>query len=166
MKRSVEAVAKKIFGPAQRGVAKQVIINHAGRRDGYQLAAAFSEAGLLHALITDFYINMDSILLKPFRKNTFLNKRYYGLIPSSRVKTPAKAITNSIINHLAKSDALLYKKDEILSNAAYEMALNSDTNLFLYSYTAYEAFSKARSSSSAAPRGRPRPPPAHRSAVS
>jgi glycosyltransferase involved in cell wall biosynthesis len=110
---------------------RQAITCHAGNRDAYQLSVALHENALLDSLITDFYT-------PDFLRN-FIHKRYNPLLPSNEVKS---LWTNFIYQKVLKGKYVV--SDARLSNYAARKAIENDSNLFLSSYTAFEAFHKIK----------------------
>jgi len=110
---------------------KKVVISHAGARDSYQVAIAFEERGLLTCLVTDFYLP------------GFLGLKYKKRFSS---ELPWKKTVSSYLNVLlSKVFRQAYTKtDSRLSKMAFRKAISTESNLFLYSYTANEAFSAVK----------------------
>jgi glycosyltransferase involved in cell wall biosynthesis len=106
-------------------------VAHFGARDHYELSIALNDAGMLDKLLTDYYSG--TLVSKIFKK------RYSKELPKS-----------TVINNLFLYLKLMYVKngyyaqrDRDLSIAAVNRSFNNDTNLFLYSYYAHEAFKRA-----------------------
>lgn len=117
---------------------KKVVTAHTGARDNYQLSSAFSEVGLLQTLITDLYFK-DSNL-------------FFGLF--NTIRTNSQIDLREVNSNLILGLDILKKRvlkgsnhsrtvDSFLSNKALTTAIKFDSNLFLYSYYAYEAFFKS-----------------------
>lgn len=106
---------------------KKAVTCHGGARDAYQLSIALEKAGLLECLVTDLF-------LPPFigRK---VRKKYTPELPYSKVKN---TYSNLIRQKVFKQPYSV--TDQILTNRALKEALKQDANLFLYSYTALDAF--------------------------
>lgn len=125
-------------------MTRPVIVNHGGRRDGYQVAVAFAKAGLLKSLVTDMYFDLNLPVLKSLKKFDTLKKRFHDDIPAGKVKTPLTAIFSAGYNQYFKKPDLVSVKDRALATSAFTAAIKHNANFFLYSYTAYEAFVKAK----------------------
>ncbi len=103
---------------------------HAGARDGYYLSAALYELGALERLVTDFYT--------PSLLGCLLPSRYNSDLPSSKTKS---LWLNFLREKVLQENFLV--TDKILSNKAFDLAQKKNSNLFLTSYTAFEAFNSA-----------------------
>jgi len=108
----------------------KVVTCHAGARDGYNLSVALHQMGVLEKLVTDFYT--------PSLIRQWLPQRHNVNLPSS--KTISLWSTYIIQKYFTK-DFLF--TDKILSNKAFNVARKTRSNLFLTSYTAFEAFERA-----------------------
>ena len=100
---------------------------HAGARDAYQLSIALEDAKLLEYLVTD-------IFLPPFLGKK-IKKRFTENLSYDHVKTNC---LNFLIQWFLKTPYT--DTDKILTSRALQIALTNNANLFLYSYTANEAF--------------------------
>ena len=110
---------------------KKSITCHAGARDGYYLSVALDRLGCLEKLVTDFY--MPSLI------GEFFKARGSSELHSSKtLSTPIKFIKRRFI----KNDFL--SVDAALSKKAFEIANATGSNLFLTSYTAFEAFNMVK----------------------
>ena len=109
---------------------KKTVTCHAGARDGYYLSAALHELDTLEALVTDFYT--------PDALNNFLKVRHNPKLPSSKTKS----IRFNIFRQKFLNQNFL-TTDKILSRRAFQVASSARSNLFLTSYTAFEAFKLA-----------------------
>lgn len=105
---------------------------HAGCRDAYQLSLALYENNLLETLITDFYT--------PDFARVFIGKRYNSGLPSRKVTS---LWSNFLYQKIYKGSYAV--SDARLSNYAAKKAIENNSNLFLSSYTAYEAFNRIKS---------------------
>ncbi|SFO74178.1 Glycosyltransferase involved in cell wall bisynthesis [Algoriphagus ornithinivorans] len=119
-------------------MVKKVVTAHTGARDDYQLSLAFNEVYLLEKLVTDLYFK------KP--------RAFFGLVNTIRSKSElslARVNSNWVLGldlirkKIFKGSNHSRLVDSILSNKALNIAINSNSNLFLYSYYAYEAFFNA-----------------------
>jgi glycosyltransferase involved in cell wall biosynthesis len=110
---------------------KQAVTCHAGNRDSYQLSVALYEEDLLDSLITDFYT--------PDFARGLTDKRYNNGLHSSKVTS---LWGNLVYQKILKGSFAV--SDARLSNYAAKRAIKNDSNLFLSSYTAYEAFCKIK----------------------
>jgi glycosyltransferase involved in cell wall biosynthesis len=110
---------------------KKSITCHAGARDGYYLSVALDRLGCLEKLVTDFY--MPSLI------GEFFKARGSSELHSSKtLSTPINFIKRRFI----KNDFL--SVDAALSKKAFEIANATGSNLFLTSYTAFEAFNMVK----------------------
>jgi glycosyltransferase involved in cell wall biosynthesis len=118
---------------------RKCVVGHAGARDYNQIALSFEETGLLSALVTDFYI--------PPSLNKIFRLRDEANIPFGRTKVSSRALYEFIKEKspLTRDKRNYVKKDRAISKKSLEHALLTDSNLFLYSYYAYEAFSYIKS---------------------
>lgn len=110
-----------------QSIQTKAVTCHAGARDAYQLSIALEKAGLLECLVTDLF-------LPPFIGNRF-RKKYTEELPYNKVKN---TYSNLISQKVFKQPYAF--TDKILTNRALKQALKHDVNLFLYSYTAFDAF--------------------------
>jgi glycosyltransferase involved in cell wall biosynthesis len=104
---------------------------HAGCRDAYQLSVALYENDLLDTLVTDFYT--------PEFARGIISKRFSKELPS-------KKVTSLWLNFLYQKafKGSYAVSDARLSNYAAKKAIENGSNLFLSSYTAFEAFYKIK----------------------
>ena len=116
---------------------KKAIVVHAGSRDHYQLALALNERNLLEKLITDFYSPEILQFLFPYFK-----KRYKNGLQSKKVRNSYHIVLNQILQKFVNTHQEIFyrKQDKKLSEIALKYAKETDSNLFLYSYYAYNAF--------------------------
>jgi len=108
-------------------IPRKAVVSHAGSRDFYQLSIALEKAGLLECLVTDLF-------LPPFLGKK-VSRKYTEELPYSKV---SNIYSNLFRNKILKQP--YYITDQILTKTALSKALYHDSNLFLYSYTALEAF--------------------------
>ncbi len=106
---------------------KKAVTCHAGARDAYQLSIALEKAGLLECLVTDLFL--PAFIGKKVQKK-FTDELYYF-----KVK---KCFNNIIRQNFFRQTYTI--TDKILTNRALKEAIKSEANLFLYSYTALDAF--------------------------
>jgi glycosyltransferase involved in cell wall biosynthesis len=110
---------------------RKAVTCHAGARDGYYLSSALNEVNSLEALVTDFYT--------PDILSHIIKGRHSTKLPSRK--------TISLLSNLLRQRALgqnFLTTDKILSSRAFQVARQTKSNLFLTSYTAYEAFRLAQ----------------------
>lgn len=110
-----------------QSIQKKAVTCHAGARDAYQLSIALKKAGLLECLVTDLFL--------PPIIGQKIHKKYTEELPYNKVKN---TYSNLIRQKLFKQPFSV--TDQILTNRALKEALKRDANLFLYSYTALDAF--------------------------
>lgn len=104
---------------------------HAGARDGYHLSSALHQIGVLEKLVTDAYT--------PSFAGKWFPGRFNAHLPSSKT---ISVWGNYLAEKLLAEDFMA--TDKILSNKAFHIARQAQSNLFLTSYTAYEAFRLAQ----------------------
>jgi glycosyltransferase involved in cell wall biosynthesis len=112
---------------------------HAGARDQYQVSRALYEAGLLQALITDFYTPDWLHALFPKK----MGSRHEEGLPSANVKTALHAVLPAVQMRFTGKFNLNQQKDRAISEAAFQLARQKHSNLFLYSYYGFHAFTKS-----------------------
>lgn len=112
---------------------KPAVTCHSGARDSYELSIALNKCNLLERLVTDLYL--------PSFLGSFLAKRYSSDLPPGKVHS---LFRNFVSQKLLKNSYT--NKDRRISLSAYKIARKTNSNLFLYSYTACEAFTLARNS--------------------
>ena len=133
-------VQKPKINPPQSLLPKAVV-THAGRRDGYQLALALDEGGLLESLITDYYWNPSVYsALKKVLPHRGIPERYCPGLDSRRVHSPFKAVLADVGAKLGKLNDTHQTKDTALGSAARRRAIATHSALFSYSYYAASAF--------------------------
>jgi glycosyltransferase involved in cell wall biosynthesis len=110
-----------------QNIQKKAVTCHAGARDAYQLSIALEKAGLLECLVTDLFL--------PPVIGSKVRKKYTGGLPYNKVKN---TYSNLVRQKVFKQPYSV--TDQILTNRALKEALKHDANLFLYSYTALDAF--------------------------
>lgn len=126
--------------PSQIALPKAVV-THAGRRDGYQLALALDEGGLLESLITDFYWNPSVYsALKRVLPGRGIPERYCPGLDWRRVRSPFKAVLADVGAKLGELNDSHQTKDFALGSAARRRAIATGSALFSYSYYASSAF--------------------------
>lgn len=131
--------------------AKTVVV-HRGARDGYQVAAALSEAGLLESLVTDVYWPADRSWAQALEGvasagiRSSLQARFSKYIPSSRVRCAIPSGPFSFaLDKMSKIPFETRRKaqrwnDASLGELAGRHAFKSGSNLLSYSYYGYHAF--------------------------
>jgi glycosyltransferase involved in cell wall biosynthesis len=140
---------------SQESIKKTVVV-HRGARDGYQVAAALAEAGLLECLVTDLYWPNDRgwasrlALQAGGSIRQMLLARYSHSLPSGLVR---QTLFSGIISHLldkVSASPFSWRRratrwtDQVMGQSAGECALNADSHLLSYSYYGYHAFSRFR----------------------
>jgi glycosyltransferase involved in cell wall biosynthesis len=106
---------------------RKAVTCHAGARDEYQLSIALENQGLLERLITDLYL--PSLLGKKIKK------KYSEDLPFKKVKSVLSSYFRQTFLEQPYTTT-----DKILTGYALKEAIKKDVNLFLYSYTAFDAF--------------------------
>ncbi len=128
---------------------RRVVVVHRGARDGYQVAAAFANAGLLQRLVTDLYwpgdSNWASMLLHPTVQRVFA-RRNHPAVPSRLVRqTPVSGLTSFLLEKIHGLPFELRRKairstDAKLGRVAGKLAAETNAWLLSYSYYGYDAF--------------------------
>lgn len=130
----------------------QVVLVHQGARDGYQLAMALAEAGLLHALVTDLFWSNDRAWSRyleralPPRWRAKLSLRSGAGVPSRQVRTNALAGLGGLAMDRLRRLPFAWRRrwarsaDAALGKAAGRLARRSGLGLVSYSYFGYDAF--------------------------
>lgn len=125
---------------------------HRGARDGYHVAAALEEAGLLEALVTDLYWPADRLWARNFERmapaslSSALRARFSEHLPSSRVRwaNPSGPVSFALDKTPAVSFETRRKaqrwNDAALGELAGNLAAKTGSNLLSYSYYGYHAF--------------------------
>ena len=148
-------------GPEVRGerasvASPRVVVVHSGARDSYQVAVALAEAGMLEALVTDFFWfarkpwaqNLASLLPSAVRE--MLAHRSERRLPSSCVKlwsiTGAATLVLNKFPHLPLQlrSRMMRHGDKVLGTTAGKLARRKGCNLLSYSYYGHAAFSRFR----------------------
>ena len=124
-----------------QAVLPKAVVTHAGRRDGYQLALALDEGGLLESLITDFYWNpaVYSALKTLLPRRGIPDRICPGLNPH-RVHSSPKAVLADVGAKFGGPKDSHQTKDAALGAAARQRAIATHSALFSYSYYASSAF--------------------------
>ena len=142
---SPEYVGRRLAG-------QKVVVVHGGARDGYQVALALSEAGLLQALVTDLFWPSDRPWarhlsgLLPASLQSMLRQRSQPALPSSEVRNCVLAGCKTLLlDRLPRASFDLRRRavrsaDSTLGRAAGRLAAESGSGLLSYSYFAYDAF--------------------------
>jgi glycosyltransferase involved in cell wall biosynthesis len=110
-----------------QSIKKKAVTCHAGARDAYQISVALEQAGLLECLVTDLFL--------PPVIGRKVSKKYTSELPYNKVRN---TYSNLIRQKIFKQPYSV--TDQILTNRALNEAIKHDANLFLYSYTALDAF--------------------------
>ncbi len=122
-------------------VLPKAVVTHAGRRDGYQLALALDEGGLLESLITDAYWNPAAYaLLKTALPHRGIPERFCPGLDPRHVHSSLKAMLIEVVAKLGPGRKLNPAKDAVLGGAARRRAIATRSALFSYSYYASSAF--------------------------
>ncbi|MGA0560259.1 glycosyltransferase family 4 protein [Larkinella sp. VNQ87] len=116
----------------------QAVTAHAGARDQYQLSLALHEANWLNQLVTELYAPDWMYVRLPM----LAQKRHCSGLPAAKVHLSPTAFWRTGWAHALKRNESL-KIDQALSLAALRAARASGSNLFLYSYYAFQAFQGA-----------------------
>ena len=128
------------------------VVVHSGARDGYQLARALSEAGMLEALITDLFWPADlkwtraieTIL--PKRLRSLILQRSDASLPSAEVRLCALAGSLTLLMDKLPGIPLSVRRratryaDATLGRTAGRYATQRAAGLLSYSYYGYDAF--------------------------
>ncbi len=134
-------------------MAAKTVVVHRGARDGYHVARALEEAGLLEALVTDLYWPGDhgwarfAERCSPSAVVKALRKRYSDGLPARHVKTCAFSGVGSFgIGKLRWTPFEWQRRairwsDKCLGEYAGRLAGRRGAALVSYSYYAYNAFS-------------------------
>ena len=131
---------------------RKTVVVHRGARDGYQVARALSEAGLLKSLVTDVYWPGDKRWARgleaaaPKALRSMLAARYSPGLPSSEVRWTKPSGPLSFA--LDKLSGISFEQrrraqrwtDAALGNAAGTLAAQTGSQLLSYSYYGYHAF--------------------------
>jgi glycosyltransferase involved in cell wall biosynthesis len=130
------------------------VVVHSGARDGYQLALALSEAGLLEALVTDLYWPADRAWARRFASllpasiRSLVAQRNHPALPSREVKScVVSGLTTLLLDKLPRVDFALRREamrhtDAVLGRTAGDLATRRGASLVTYSYYAHAAFSR------------------------
>jgi glycosyltransferase involved in cell wall biosynthesis len=131
----------------------KVVTVHRGSRDGYQVARALEEGGLLDTLVTDLYWPADRGRARTLERlagptlSGLLRRRYAENVPSRSVVScwgsGVSSLALSKINRLPfgwKRDAVRWC-DRSLGRRAGRIAAEREAALLSYSYYAHSAFS-------------------------
>lgn len=134
------------------------VVVHGGARDGYQLALALQEHGLLEALVTDLFWPADSIWAcwlegkLPGYVQSLVRQRSRAGLPSSRVRqTLASGLLAHIVDRLpfvpySAKRRIRRWSDGRLGRVAGRLACTTGSKLVSYSYygdQAFQAYGKA-----------------------
>ena len=135
---------------------RKTVVVHRGARDGYQVARALSEAGLLESLVTDVYWPGDRKWAQwlesaaPSTLRSMLRARVSTGLPSSQVKwtNPSGPLSFA----LDKLPSVAFERrrqaqrwtDAALGTLAGRLAARTGSHLLSYSYYGYHAFTAFR----------------------
>jgi glycosyltransferase involved in cell wall biosynthesis len=135
------------------GNVKRTVVVHRGARDGYQVAAALAEAGLLERLVTDLYWPADCpwasklVLQAGGSIRQMLLARYSPSLPSSLVtQTLFCGLISHFLDKSSKSPFSWRRRatrwtDRVMGHTAGDKAFKTNSHLLSYSYYGYHAFS-------------------------
>ncbi|WP_185731449.1 glycosyltransferase family 4 protein [Larkinella rosea] len=117
---------------------RQSVTAHAGARDQYQLSLALHEADWLDRLVTELYVPDWLYQTAP----SYARKRYCQGLPASKINHSLPAFWKTACAHAFHRD---YNSsiDQEISLTALRTAEKTGSNLFLYSYYAFQAFQQA-----------------------
>jgi glycosyltransferase involved in cell wall biosynthesis len=131
----------------------KVVTVHRGARDGYQVARALAEAGLLETLVTDLYWPADRSWAQKLERlargklSDLLRRRYAENVASDSVVSCWGSGVSSLV--MSKIDGLSFgwKRDAVrwcdrsLGQRAGMLASDRNTAILSYSYYGHSAFS-------------------------
>jgi hypothetical protein len=129
-------------GPRFGDPEKMWVVVGAGARDSYQAPLALHQAGLLRALITDFYTPLDrrfaraAFKIIPSRAADKLWRRFHPELPSRVVRSQFKYA----IRNLLRPDRWP-SQVHLLGQTAARIAAETDCGILAYSHVASAAFS-------------------------
>ena len=130
----------------------KAVVVHGGARDGYQVALALSEAGLLETLVTDLFWPSDRLWARQLARlfppglQAMLRQRSQPALPSSEVRNCILAGCKTLLlDRLPRASFDLRRRavrsaDSTLGRTAGRLASTSGAGLLSYSYFAYDAF--------------------------
>lgn len=136
--------------------AHRAVVVHSGARDAYQLARAFSDAGMLEALVTDLFWPADRAWARriadrlPGGVRSLLGQRSQRSLPSSEVSLcAATGLAVLLLDKLPGVPHSLRRRitrfaDATLGRAAGRRAARTGAGLVSYSYYGYHAFTEYR----------------------
>lgn len=113
-------------------------------RDGYQVPLALHSAGMLQALVTDFYA-FDGAVGRWMTPSRLRHRQVKGL-PHGSVVGCLGALWLQVYHQLRRTsrDSWFMKVDALLSSKAADVAAASSADLLLYAQYAQEAFADPR----------------------
>ncbi|RCR67137.1 glycosyltransferase family 4 protein [Larkinella punicea] len=117
---------------------RQSVTAHAGARDHYQLSLALHEANWLNQLITESYAPDWLYQSLP----SYAKKRYCPGLPAAKISLSLPASWKTAKAHALQRD-YSFAIDKAISLTALRTAEAAGSNLFLYSYYAFQAFQQA-----------------------
>ena len=133
----------------------KVVVVHRGARDGYQVAAAMAEAGILERLVTDLYWPGQSSVageierLLGTRAGSLLNARTNRLVPAKLVDSNRLSAWYSFLCDKFPPTPFQMRAratraaDRALGQRAGEIARKGGAAILSYSYYGHSAFSAA-----------------------
>ncbi|MEO6080234.1 MAG: glycosyltransferase [Steroidobacteraceae bacterium] len=128
----------------QADAARKFVVAFNRDRDCYQVPLALHAAGMLEALVTDFYRSDNALVQRLTPKR--LRRRHTAGLPGNMVHSSLKALLLQVYHEArdAGGDGWYLQVDEQLSRNAADIAAAGSADLLLYSQYALEAFTDAR----------------------
>lgn len=148
---SFPATTADIRAQTVRDAAKFVVV-HSGARDAYQVARAFSEAGMLEALVTDLFwpadrgwAQMIGRMLPPRLHSLFLQRSDRNLSAREVKLCPGVGLATLVCDKAPKLPKSLRRvvtrhADATLGRRAGHIAVQRQAGLVSYSYYGFDAF--------------------------
>jgi glycosyltransferase involved in cell wall biosynthesis len=132
---------------------RPLVLVHGGARDGYHVARALLQAGLLEAFVTDYMwaepqtrLGKAVVKILPARLRNLLRKRSHDTLAEASICNHYFAAARSILlDHVPQLPfslrrAAIRSSDAALGKAAGQLANRRHAGLLSYSYYAYDAF--------------------------
>lgn len=131
------------MGPAEHST-RQFIVAFNRDRDSYQVPLALHSAGMLRALVTDFYAPEGTVATQITPKR--LRHRRVAGLPGRLVIPTLGALGLQIYHHMRRTarDNWFMQVDAMLSRKTAAVAARSSADLLLYAQYAQEAFKDRR----------------------
>ena len=149
---SGEAGLRCTAAAIDRARLPKFVVVHSGARDGYQLARALSESGMLEALVTDLFFPVDLKWaraverLLPKRLRSLVLQRSDAHLPFAEIRVCAFAgLLTLLLDKLPKVPLSVRRwttrhADATLGRTAGRYATKRSAGLLSYSYYGYDAF--------------------------